>query len=498
MNILRKVVPGAMAGILVGLFFSILGKLGIVALLASVYTALVFPRPYLAFLIFIGSIPFAAFELAGLISLSKALGFVALLVTFFYFLVKGLRLYFDPLHVLVAGIVFFTLISVLFGSSYTDDPRYLGYALTELRRYWFVAIFYLLTFILVSNTRQIKQIMWVIVITCSLSATINVLQARYQFIIPGIEVENQVENEIMIKEHLELEKFSGTIRTIGVSTHPVESGVTLQVAFFISLFLLMSEKSPGRRLILILATFLIIPPGWMCTYARTSMVAILCTIPYIMVKLRNKLNLRTVSMAIGTIFFALTIVAFMVEIRGDNPFISRFMTVFHSPEKNITTRYKIDHLDAGVKMFQDHPLFGVGVGNYRLHYQQYLRPDHVKGGGFHPSTNSESTYINILTEMGVVGLSFFLLMLVFAMRNLLQVGKWYSQNGDSATATMVLGLEVTLWSLIIAHFGADFEILKYFWLLIGLSAATKRIMLNAKAQEFVSSGRINHPTESNI
>ena len=125
---LRKVVPGSIAGILAGCLFSILGKFGIAAFLASVYASLVLPRPYLALLIFIGSIPFSSFELVGFISPALALGLVAFIVTIFHFLVKGLKMYFDPLHILVAGIVFLASISVLYGSSYTDDQRYLGHA----------------------------------------------------------------------------------------------------------------------------------------------------------------------------------------------------------------------------------------------------------------------------------------------------------------------------------------------------------------------------------
>ena len=86
---LRKVVPGSIIGILVGCSFSILDKFGVAAFLASAYTALVLPRPYLALLIFIGSIPFSAFELVGFISPALALGFVALIVAFFYFLVNN-------------------------------------------------------------------------------------------------------------------------------------------------------------------------------------------------------------------------------------------------------------------------------------------------------------------------------------------------------------------------------------------------------------------------
>jgi len=487
---LRKVVPGSIIGILVGCSFSILDKFGVAAFLASAYTALVLPRPYLALLIFIGSIPFSAFELVGFISPALALGFVALIVAFFYFLVKGLKMYFDPLHILVAGIVFLASISVLYGSSYTDDQRYLGHALTELRRYWFAAIFYLLTFSLVWNIRQIKQIMWVIVITGSLLAIINVLQSQFQFSIPGVERGDLRGGDFL------LDVIGGVPRSQGTTAHPVESGLILQVAFFISFFLLLAEKSPVRRSVLILTTFFIIPLGWAYTFARVSIIAILATIPYVMVKLRDKLNLRSISMAFGAIFLALVISPFVLEIWWDSPFMNRFRTIFHFSE-DVAYRWRMDLVDASVKMFQDHPVFGFGVGNYQFTYMQYLRPDHVTEWGFHPCPSPENTYLTFVTEMGAVGLSFFLLLLVFALRNLSRVSKWYSQMGDSSAATMILGLEVALWSLIMAHAGGSLEFLKYFWLLIGLSAATKKLRLYAETGELMGKSDITRLFENN-
>lgn len=474
-SMLRKAAPGAIVGILAGSLFSILGKLGIAASLAGIYAAFVLPRPFLALLIFIFSIPIGSFRLAGIITPTLALGLVAFIVAIFYFLGKGLRLYFDPLHILVAGIVFLASISVLYGNLYTDDQRYLGHPLTELRRYWLVAVFYLITFSLVRNICQVKQIMWVIVISCSILAFINILQTKFQFSIPGIERED-------LQGGFFLDTVKGVARSQGTAVHPVESALMLQVSFFVSLFLLMVEKSLIRRWVLILTTFLIIPLGWSCTFARGSMVALLATIPYIIIRLRNKLNKQTIAIVFGAIFIALAIVPFVVEIR-DTSVVTRFSSIFQFSE-NIAYRWRVDLADAGFKLFQDHPVFGIGVGKFASNYMQYLRPDHVKIWGYHPNNNTVNSYLTFAIEMGAVGLLFFILLLVFALRNLLQAGKCYSQKGDKASATIILGLEFAFWSLIMAHMQGSIEFLKYFWLLIALSAITRRLAFNAERQEF--------------
>jgi O-antigen ligase len=74
---------------------------------------------------------------------------------------------------------------------------------------------------------------------------------------------------------------------------------------------------------------------------------------------------------------------------------------------NYANSERVAHWLAGINMFQDHPFFGVGMGNYQDVYAQY----HV-GIFVLPLGHAHNYYINIAAEAGILGLTAFLLFLI--------------------------------------------------------------------------------------
>ncbi len=71
------------------------------------------------------------------------------------------------------------------------------------------------------------------------------------------------------------------------------------------------------------------------------------------------------------------------------------------------TAERLAHWIAGLRMFFDHPLTGVGIGNYPAVYSQYYVTIFVNSLG-----HAHNYYINIAAETGVIGLTAFLLFLL--------------------------------------------------------------------------------------
>jgi O-antigen ligase len=81
---------------------------------------------------------------------------------------------------------------------------------------------------------------------------------------------------------------------------------------------------------------------------------------------------------------------------------------FTSPTPiNYSSSERVAHWVAGINMFQAHPLFGVGIGNYQDVYAQY----HV-GIFVLPLGHAHNYYINIAAEAGIFGLIAFLFFLM--------------------------------------------------------------------------------------
>jgi O-antigen ligase len=79
---------------------------------------------------------------------------------------------------------------------------------------------------------------------------------------------------------------------------------------------------------------------------------------------------------------------------------------------NWSVAERLAHMEAGINMWLDHPIFGVGIGNYPAQYPKYqVAP--VWGP---PLGHAHNYYINIAAEAGVFGFVAFIALLVSAFQ----------------------------------------------------------------------------------
>lgn len=79
-------------------------------------------------------------------------------------------------------------------------------------------------------------------------------------------------------------------------------------------------------------------------------------------------------------------------------------------DENYAAVERVAHWWAGWRMWEEHPLTGVGLGNYAVAYPQYNLP-----GWEDPLGHAHNFYINLGAETGTIGLAAYLLFLAAAM-----------------------------------------------------------------------------------
>src|SRR5437660_1805306 len=96
-------------------------------------------------------------------------------------------------------------------------------------------------------------------------------------------------------------------------------------------------------------------------------------------------------------------------------------------KQDFSTAERLAHWIAGIRMFQDHPFTGVGIGNYPDAYPHYFITIFVN-----PLGHAHNYYINIAAEAGIFGLVTFLLFLsaafVAGARSYQAINRQYAQN----------------------------------------------------------------------
>lgn len=126
---------------------------------------------------------------------------------------------------------------------------------------------------------------------------------------------------------------------------------------------------------------------------------------------------------------------------------------------------------AGINMFLDHPILGVGDIDLAKLYRQYKRPEDKEIQG-----HLHNNYFHFIAIGGVVGFVSVMLLLIKIFLFLLNVVKKFQP--DSFEHTLALGFIGVFVSFIISgltewNFG-DHEIITFIWFVVGMSISLKR------------------------
>jgi O-Antigen ligase len=132
---------------------------------------------------------------------------------------------------------------------------------------------------------------------------------------------------------------------------------------------------------------------------------------------------------------------------------------------------------------RDHPVFGVGAGNYQVVEPGYAlanltvtRADLV--------TKPEvvhNTYLHITAEYGAIGVLLFLVVVAGGLLVGLRAARQLGRSGDRQMEIIGRGLIVASVAMFAAFFFISAQYQKQLWLMLGLAAALHAVVLYAPA-----------------
>ena len=132
---------------------------------------------------------------------------------------------------------------------------------------------------------------------------------------------------------------------------------------------------------------------------------------------------------------------------------------------------RTDIWTVGWRMVEDHPLRGVGAGNFptsSIHY--LLEPGALLRDDFIVDTPkvAHNTYLSLLAELGVVGLALFLGVIGFSLWCAARAVRCAAQAGDRQLDILSRAMIVVIVGLLAADFFGSREYSKLLWLLLSL------------------------------
>ena len=122
----------------------------------------------------------------------------------------------------------------------------------------------------------------------------------------------------------------------------------------------------------------------------------------------------------------------------------------------------------GLRMALDHPIIGQGPDGFFLQYRRYsdiLPEAHLR------AIKAHNTYIQVLAEYGLVGLSVFCLIIFITLRNVLHV----LRRVTASDHYLVLSIFAALFAHAAMMIGGNLLLDDNWWLLVAMAGAVERI-----------------------
>jgi putative inorganic carbon (HCO3(-)) transporter len=136
---------------------------------------------------------------------------------------------------------------------------------------------------------------------------------------------------------------------------------------------------------------------------------------------------------------------------------------------------------AALYVWSDHPVFGVGRGQFQQYYEQYAGIVADTGISarvdFGESRQAHNLYTSVAAETGTLGLIFFIAVFLVTMRNLLRARRWWRASRPEV-AHLAMGFFLALVAYLASGIALHLSYERYLWFLMALAGIAAHLALN--------------------
>jgi len=217
------------------------------------------------------------------------------------------------------------------------------------------------------------------------------------------------------------------------------------------------------------------------TGSRMGGVIAVSSLLLFLIKEVKKLLRPKVTFIIIVIILIIIFINLTIPIKIDIPNINYTINSYKSLVYFITTGEEIlgrnslstrsDMIRAGLNIFMDYPIFGVGIGNYKFVAPRYIFIRQIY--------YSHNTFITILSELGIVGFLFFIFICFKIINNI-----YYFYKNSIFISSFYFYLGLSFVNFLIMSFFLHNVTDKYFWgMFIPISMLLDYWRINRKDSE---------------
>ena len=386
-----------------------------------------------------------------------------------FFILKKRSFYFSVQGIWILAFALAIIFSALFSVN-------LNISMETLRLYIRVFLLYFLISNIITSSQWMKKFIYLLLLAGVLITSFSIIDSysykKYRLPITdklGITSTTPEMHEMMIRKR-DPKRLYGALGY----TKDVNYFALILVTLFPLTFAFIDDKKKLSTIFYYLSEILLFL-GIVFSLSRAAILALII-ITILMIK-RSLIPKKVLITALVIMIISLPILSMKSLNRIYNFVLYPFnMKKMDSMDiQNVSSR--IDCIKAGIQMFFDHPFFGVGIGNYPYTYPKYAPP-----GAERTPRYAHNTYIQILTETGLIGFIVFLAGILLNFIVLSKIKKTTIEKDDESFYKISNMLEISFIAFLIACFFVSAASIDIFWIIIG-STASLYFIVNKKECE---------------
>ena len=339
------------------------------------------------------------------------------------------------------------LVMMFVSTSYAVDKKL---ALSESGRFIsYIFIYFLIKYEL-NNKKQINIFLKCYIFITFILSSFGIVQYFTGF---GLDK--------AFKQAIEL---GGSIRIASTLFNPNAYGAYLVLIIFPIIMLSIYEKEKNKKIVYILLSILLIS-NLLLTYSRNAVLGFAIGLLVLTLIYSIKLIFAFGGFGILICFIPSVFQRFkgMASLSQDDPRVKLWKTA--------------------LKMIKDHPILGVGNGNFVTRYNQYIYKYKDLQYYYYRSYPSHNSYLKVESELGIIGIVSFLGILATA---LFRIKKLYSTTKDLFHKPFYIGAMASMTAFLFMNLSDNLffvpKVTTYFWILL----ATCEALLNNLRKESLS------------
>lgn len=327
---------------------------------------------------------------------------------------------------------------------------------------------------LVDDRKSWLIVMRLMILSGVVTALVGLIQWRTHFTWPASTTAYYLAVDDKInygKTAIDLQGWQGQFRVDSVTGTPDYMALCMQTLIPFVIFGLIRQVTWSRRLMGI-GILAILSLGHILSFTRGALI----TTAIMLLWLGWLVDKRRL-----VLLGPLVVLCGCMALMSWQPLRNRAMTLLslereEAPEHENTAGWRLRTVPVGCEMMLKRPILGVGVGQQRWNWPPAVFGNLLPDPEFAQPIPIHNSYLLIGIETGLGGLLALLLLLATTIRDSARLGAHFLRLGDLQLAYSGIAISVAMVGLALAMFMYPMtENFRYFWMLVGMTAALSRI-----------------------